>query len=55
MNSPLENLAAAGHLHSEPVDPGEYAGLLSSGRIRLADAVNTALSLQNALEGLPPL
>jgi hypothetical protein len=50
MTSPLENLAASGDLHSEPVDPREYAGLLSSGRARLADAQNPALSLESRFD-----
>ena len=45
MSFPLENLAVSGQLHVEPVDPGEYAGLVASGRARLADAENPVLSL----------
>ena len=41
---------AAGHLQSEPVDPGEYAGLVTSGHTRLADAVNSALSLESRFD-----
>jgi len=35
MTSPLENLEASGHLHIEPFDSREYAGLVASGRTRL--------------------
>lgn len=47
MTSPLENLAASGQLRLEPVDPREYAGLVASGRARLADAENPVLSLES--------
>jgi hypothetical protein len=50
MPSPLENLAATGHLHAEPVDAREYAGLVASGRTRLADAENEALSLESRFD-----
>jgi hypothetical protein len=50
MTSPLENLAASGDLHSEPVDPREYAGLVSSGRARLLDAQNPSLSLESRFD-----
>jgi hypothetical protein len=50
MTSPLENLVAAGQLHPEPVDAGEYAGLVASARTRLADAVNSALSLESRFD-----
>ena len=50
MTSPLENLVASGQLHPEPVDPGEYAGLVASGRTRLADAENTTLALESRFD-----
>ena len=51
MNSPLENLAGVGKpLVAEPVDAGEFAGLLRSGRARLADALNESLSLESRFD-----
>jgi hypothetical protein len=50
MTSPLENLAASGQLHPEPVAPREYAGLVASGRNRLADAENIGLSLESRFD-----
>ena len=50
MTSPFENLVASGQLHPEPVDPREYAGLVASGCTRLADAGNTALSLESRFD-----
>lgn len=50
MTSPLENLAASGQLRLEPVDPREYAGLVASGRARLADAENPVLSLESRFD-----
>lgn len=50
MTSPLENMVAAGKLHAEPVDPREYAGLIASGRARLADAENGDLSLESRFD-----
>ena len=50
MTSPLENLAASGQLHLEPIDPREYAGLVASGRARLADAENPVLSLESRFD-----
>ncbi len=45
MTSPLENLAGVGKpLATEPPDAAEIAGLLRSGRARLADARNGSLS-----------
>lgn len=38
MSSPLDNLAASGSLHREAPDTAEYAGLLHSGTVRLADS-----------------
>jgi hypothetical protein len=50
MTSPLENLVAAGQIHPQPFDPREYAGLIASGRARLADAANAALSLESRFD-----
>jgi hypothetical protein len=50
MTSPLEKLAAAGHLHSEPLDAREYAGLVASGRTRLADSENADLALESRFD-----
>lgn len=45
MTSPLENLAGpGGPLRPEPPDPEEYAALVHSGRVRLADAERNDLS-----------
>jgi hypothetical protein len=45
MTSPLERLAATGGaLAREPPDANEIAGLIRSGRARLADARNPAIS-----------
>ena len=40
----LENLARTHSIKAEPFDPGEFNGLLHSGRKRLKDAGNTDLS-----------
>jgi hypothetical protein len=50
MTSPLENLASTGELHLEPIDPREYADLVSSGRARLADSENPALSVESRFD-----
>lgn len=50
MPSPLENLAATGRLHPEPVEAREYAGLVASGRARLADAENAGLALESRFD-----
>ncbi|MGD2122691.1 MAG: hypothetical protein PVJ76_13145 [Gemmatimonadota bacterium] len=50
MISPLENLEASGQLHPEPVEPREYAGLVASGKARLADAENPALSPESRFD-----
>lgn len=50
MTSPLESLVASGQLHREPVDPREYAGLVASGRARLADADNAELALESRFD-----
>ena len=50
MTSPLEQLEASWQLHPEPVEPREFAGLLASGRTRLSDAENPALSLASRFD-----
>ncbi len=51
MASPLENLVGAGKaLAAEPPDAVEIAGLLRSGRVRLADARNATLSLESRFD-----
>lgn len=49
--SPLENLSGPGKaLAREPADAAETAGLLRSGRARLEDARNTALSPESRFD-----
>ena len=51
MTSPLENLCGHGKpLSVEPPDDAETAGLLRSGRARLTDAHNPALSLESRFD-----
>ena len=50
MTSPLEHLEASGQLHPETVEPREFAGLIASGRTRLSDAENPALSLASRFD-----
>lgn len=51
MSSALENLAGAGKaLAAEPANATETAGLLHSGRVRLADARNAGLSLESRFD-----
>ena len=51
MTSPLENLAGPGKpLAVEAPDNNEIAGLLRSGRARLADARNETLSLESRFD-----
>lgn len=51
MTLPLENLSGPGKpLAAEPPDSTEIAGLLRSGRARLVDAHNTALSLESRFD-----
>ncbi|WP_291185050.1 hypothetical protein [Dokdonella sp.] len=51
MTLPLENLAGpSGPLVSEPPDDAEIAGLVRSGRLRLADARNPSLSLDSRFD-----
>lgn len=51
MTSPLESLARqGGPLAVEPPDDAEIAGLVRSGRLRLADARNPSLSLDSRFD-----
>ena len=51
MPSPLENLAGTGKpLLAEAPDAVEFAGLVRSGRARLNDARNAALSLESRFD-----
>lgn len=51
MTSPnLENLARIGKLKREAPDVREFDGLLHSGRVRLADARHTSLSLEGRFD-----
>jgi hypothetical protein len=50
MTSPFDNLVSAGSLHKEAPDATEYAGLLHSGTVRLADARNTGLALESRFD-----
>ncbi|HLQ25335.1 MAG TPA: hypothetical protein VK138_05575 [Acidiferrobacterales bacterium] len=51
MTSPLENLSGPGKsLRKEPPDTKEFAGLKRSGQARLADAANTANSLEGRFD-----
>ena len=51
MPSPLENMAGTGKpLLAEAPDAAEFAGLLRSGRARLTDAHNAALSLESRFD-----
>lgn len=51
MPSPLERLTGTGKpLAAEPPDAAEIAGLLRSGRARLADAGNATLSLDSRFD-----
>lgn len=46
----LDNLARIGRLKMEPPARAEFEGLLRSGRLRLADAQNEALSLESRFD-----
>lgn len=46
----LENLVKTGHLKREPGDPKEFAGLVRSARVRLADAHNSTLSMESRFD-----
>jgi hypothetical protein len=49
--NPLENLSrTGGSLKPEPPDAAEMAGLLRTGRARLADASNTSLALESRFD-----
>ncbi|MGM9427938.1 hypothetical protein [Hydrogenophaga sp. MI9] len=49
--NPLENLSrAGGALKPEPPDAAEIAGLLRTGRARLADAGNASLALESRFD-----
>lgn len=51
MTSPLDSLAGPGKpLAVEPAVPAETAGLIRSGRARLADAMNPALSAESRFD-----
>jgi len=49
-SSPLDNLVRIGQLKVEPPAQTEFAGLVRSGRVRLKDAQNTALSLESRFD-----
>jgi hypothetical protein len=49
-SSPLDNLVRIGQLKAEPPAQTEFAGLVRSGRVRLKDAQNTALSLESRFD-----
>lgn len=49
-SSPLDNLVRIGQLKPEPPDRDEFAGLLRSGRLRLEDAANQALSIESRFD-----
>ncbi len=49
-SSHLDNLAKLGHLKIEPLNRSEIDGLLRSGRVRLKDAGNIALSLESRFD-----
>ncbi|BFI96865.1 MAG: hypothetical protein RSP_23750 [Rhodanobacter sp.] len=50
MSAPLNNLVRIGQLKAEPPAQAEFDGLLRSGRIRLQDAQNPALSLESRFD-----
>lgn len=51
MTSPLENLVGPSKpLVQEPADDAEVSGLVRSGKARLADASNIALSLESRFD-----
>ncbi len=49
-SSPLDNLARIGKLKAEPPAQAELDGLVRSGRVRLRDAENAALSLESRFD-----
>lgn len=50
MSSPLDNLVRIGQLKAEPPAQAEFDGLVRSGRVRLKDAQNPALSLESRFD-----
>lgn len=51
MISPLDNLSGPGKsLHREPADVDEYAGLIHSGLVRLADAEKSGNALESRFD-----
>lgn len=46
----LENLVRIGQLKREPVRPGEVAGLVASGSVRLVDTRDTRLSIEGRFD-----
>ena len=50
MTSPLENLRALGHLHSEPSDAKEFVALKHSGLARLADSEKRVNALESRFD-----
>lgn len=49
-SSPLDSLARIGKLKAEPTAQAEFDGLVRSGRVRLRDAGNAALSLESRFD-----
>lgn len=47
---PLDNLVRIRELKAEPPAQAEFDGLVRSGRVRLTDAANTALSLESRFD-----
>jgi hypothetical protein len=47
---PLDNLVRIGQLKVEPPAQAEFDGLVRSGQVRLADAINSALSLESRFD-----
>ena len=51
MTSQLDNLSGPGKpLRKEAPDPDEYAGLIRSGKVRLADAENPSISIEGRFD-----
>ena len=51
MTSQLDNLSGPGKpLRTEASDPDEYAGLIRSGKVRLADAENPNISIEGRFD-----
>ena len=49
-SSQLDNLVRIGQLKTEPPAQAEFDGLLRSGQVRLADAMNASLSLESRFD-----